>query len=116
MEKPTEIKIENQDGLSLLRVIGDLTSYSEPYLNDAYHQIDQDPGIKSLIFVFENDAYINSGGIAALIQILVEIRKSNRQVGIAGTSDHFIKIFKMVGISKLARIFGSLDEALATMV
>ena len=115
MEKPTEIRIENQDGLSLLRIMGDLTSYSEPYLNDAYRQIDQDPGIKSLIFVFEIDAYINSGGIAALIQILVEIRKSNRQVGIAGTSDHFIKIFKMVGISKLARIFGSLDEALATM-
>lgn len=115
MEKPTEIRIENRDGISLLNIDGDLTSYSEPYLNDAYRQIEEEASGSDLIFVFNKEAYINSGGIAALIQILARIRKTNRKVGIAGISDHFVKIFNMVGISKLAQIFGSLDEALTTM-
>jgi anti-anti-sigma factor len=115
MEKPTEILIEDRDGIALLNIHGDLTAYSEPYLIEAYRQVEEEASDSDLIFVFSNEAYINSGGIAALIQILAQIRKTNRTVGIAGISDHFVKIFNMVGISKLAHIFGSLDEALATM-
>ena len=46
------------------------------------------------------DAYINSGGIALLIQILAQTKRNNQQIGITGISDHFEKIFHMVGITK----------------
>jgi anti-anti-sigma factor len=115
MEKPNTIMIDRHDHVSLLKILGDLTSSSEPYLEDACRQIDERTDINDLIIVFESDAYINSGGIAALMQMLAEFRNRNRSVGIIGVSYHNAKIFKMVGINQLATIFGSLDEALASM-
>jgi len=112
---PNEISLDIRDSISLMKIVGDLTYSSEPCLKDAYQQIEKHSGITDLILVFDKEAYINSGGIAALIQMLAEIRKTDMRVGITGVSDHFAKIFKMVGIAKLARIFGSLDEALASM-
>jgi hypothetical protein len=36
-------------------------------------------------------------------------------VGITGLSDHFRKIFSMVGITKLARLFDSREEAIEAL-
>lgn len=115
MEKPNVIKLDIRDSLALMNIQGDITSSSEPYLEEAYRNIAQDSDIKDLVIVIEKSAYINSGGISALIQMLAEIRKTGQRIGIAGVSAHFSKILKMVGIHKLAGIYGSLDEALASM-
>jgi anti-anti-sigma factor len=115
MEKPNTIMIDKHDHVTLLKILGDLTSYSESYLEDACRQVDERTDINNLVIVFESDAYINSGGIAVLMQMLAEFRKRNRSLGIIGLSYHNAKIFKMVGINQLATIFGSLDEALASM-
>ncbi|MBW2707513.1 MAG: STAS domain-containing protein [Deltaproteobacteria bacterium] len=56
--------------------------------------------------------YINSGGIALLIQLLARIKSNNQQVVITGISDHFKKIFGMVGITKFAPIYDSEEAAL----
>ena len=61
--------------------------------------------------MIEKEAYINSGGIAVLIQILAQTRRNGQRVGITGISEHFKKIFKMVGITKFAEIFDSPDAA-----
>lgn len=115
MENPNIIRFDIRDSLALMNIEGDITSYSEPYLDEAYQQIASKTAIKDLIVVVQKDAYINSGGISALLQMLAEMRKNGQRVGIAGVSDHFAKILKMVGVNKLAPIYGSLDEALASM-
>jgi anti-anti-sigma factor len=115
MEKPNVIKLDIRGSLALINIEGDITSYSEPYLEAAYRQVVQNNAITDLVMVVEKGAYINSGGISALIQILAEMRKTEQRVGLAGVSDHFAKILKMVGVHKLASIYGSLDEALASM-
>ena len=62
-----------------------------------------------------DDAYINSGGIAVLIQLLALTKQNNQLIGIFGVSDHFKKILRMVGITKFAEIHDSLESALAKM-
>ena len=57
-------------------------------------------------------SYINSGGIAVLIQILAQTKRNNQNIGIAGLSDHFQKIFKMVGITKFATIHNTVEDGL----
>jgi anti-anti-sigma factor len=93
---------------------GDITAFSEPFLNEAYQKTSQQ-GAGCLLLKVEPDAYINSGGIAVLIQILAQTKRNNQQVGITGVSDHFKKIFNMVGITKFAEIHDSLDAALGRM-
>lgn len=114
MEHPNEILIENHDSLTLLKIKGDITAFSESFLNDAYVKANQE-GTDRLLLQFDPKAYINSGGIAVLIQLLALSRKNDQRIGIIGLSDHFEKIFGMVGITKFAQIYQNAESALETM-
>lgn len=111
MEHQNQIIIEKHGATTLFDVKGDVTSASEPFFNDAYKKPDILEASK-IVLVFDKDAYINSGGIAVLIQLLAETKRNNQQIAITGLSEHFKKIFRMVGITKFAAIFPSVDAAM----
>ena len=114
MEPKTEIGLETIGDVLLFEIKGDVTSFSEPSFNKAYKQANAQ-GSSKILLQFEKNAYINSGGISLLIEILAETEKNNQQAGITGLSDHFKKIFNMVGITKFAKIYNTLDDALEAM-
>ena len=115
MHKPNDINIECQDALVTMAVKGDITSFSEPYLNQAYEDVNSQHAPQKILLIIDKDAYINSGGIAVLIQILARTRKKKQSVGITGLTSHFKKIFNMVGITKLATLYDSLEDARGAM-
>jgi anti-anti-sigma regulatory factor len=82
-----------------------------PAIEDAYRIIDHERA-KKILMRFDEDTYFNSEGIKSILLILAEARKNDQQVGITGLSEHFKKIFNMVGITKLAKIFEGEDKAL----
>jgi anti-anti-sigma factor len=114
MQHSNEIKLENHGAVTIMAIQGDITAFSEPFLNEAYQQANAQ-GATKILLKMDEGAYINSGGIAVLIQILAQTKKNSQVIGITGISDHFKKIFHMVGITKFARIHNSLTEALETM-
>jgi anti-anti-sigma factor len=114
MQQQNEITLEVRDAVTLVHIRGDVTVLSEPFLKDAYKQV-TDQGGSRILLELDADAYINSGGIALLIQLLAQARKSNQTVAITGLSNHFKKIFNMVGITKFAKVFDSLDEAILSL-
>jgi len=115
MEQKNEIRLKRQNDIALLHIKGDITSHSEPFINEAYKKANDQATAGKILIQFDPDAYINSGGIAVLIQILAQTRKMKQKIGITGLSDHFKKIFQMVGISKFADIYSSLPEAIESM-
>ena len=114
MHDSNEIKLESHGAVTIMEIQGDITAFSEPFLNEAYQKANAE-GATRLLLKIDEGSYINSGGIAVLIQILAQTKKNNQVIGITGISDHFQKIFHMVGITKFARIHKSLPEALETM-
>ena len=115
MQHSNEIKLESDGTVTVMEIQGDITAFSEPFFNEAYQEANAQGATKILLKIDEG-SYINSGGIAILIQILAQTKKNNQVIGITGISDHFKKIFHMVGITKFAQIHNSLTEALETMV
>jgi anti-anti-sigma factor len=111
MEVQNEIKIERRGDVTLFDVSGDVNRFSEPFFKDAYAQVDSQETNKILL-KFDEKTYINSEGHKVLIQLLSETNSNQQQVGIVRLSEHFKKIFRMVGITKFAKIFGSVNEAL----
>ncbi len=109
-----QIDTEQHGAVTLFKIQGDLTSFSEPLLSAAYQNA-SDQGATKILLKIEKDAYINSGGIAALIQILALSNRNNQNIAITGVSDHFKKIFSMVGITKFADIHENLENALDVM-
>ena len=61
------------------------------------------------------DAYINSGGIAVLIQILSQTKQNNQKIGITGVSNHYKKIMRMVGVANFAEIHDTVESAVQMM-
>ena len=114
MQYTNEIKLEQRGSVTLLDIQGDITGFSEPFLNEAYKNADNQ-GTNNILLKTERDIYINSGGIAVLIQILAQTKQNNQLIGIIGVSDHYKKIFKMVGITRFAKIYDTVDEALEKM-
>jgi anti-anti-sigma factor len=114
IQRPNEIKIERKGDITLMDIRGDVTAFSESFLNNAYNSV-RETGTKKIVLNFEEEAYINSGGIALLIQILAQTKRNNQAIGITGLSEHFKKIFSMVGITKFSTIYLSPEEALKAM-
>jgi len=114
MEQENEIRLEMLGAAMLLDIKGDVTAFSEPFLKEAYKNATNE-GANRMVLKFEESAYINSGGIAVLIQLLAETKRNNQQISITGLSDHFKKIFHMVGITKFAKIYNTTEEVLESM-
>ena len=114
MQKEIEIRLETHEEVTLFDIKGDMTIVAEPFLEEAYKNASAQ-GTSKILLKFDQDAYINSGGIAVLIQLLAETRRNNQQIGITGLSDHFKKIFSMVGITKFARIYNTVEEGLENL-
>jgi anti-anti-sigma factor len=111
MKENTDIKLQQQGDITIMIIRGDITSYSESIFKDAYQQA-LDRNARKIILKIEKFAYINSGGIALIIQTLYKIKENNQIAAIAGVSPHFKKIFNMVGIAKFAEICDTVDMAL----
>ena len=114
MQNKNKITIERQGPVVILNIQGDITSFSEPFLTKAYREAN-DLGSNKILLNIADDIYINSGWIAVLIQILVQTKKNNQQISITGLSDHFKKIFNMVGITTLTEIHNDVESAIAAM-
>lgn len=113
-QPPNQIQLEKRVAITLMDIQGDITALSEPYLNEAYQKA-TDQGASRILLKIDKDAYINSGGIAVLIQILALTKQNNQKIGVTGITEHFEKIFNMVGITKFATIYPSEEDALKLM-
>lgn len=114
MQNENEIRLEKKGDVTIMNIKGDITAFSDPFLNEAYQEATH-LGTRKIILKSNKEAYINSGGIALLIQLLARIKSNNQRVVIAGISDHFKKIFTMVGITKFAPIYDSEEAALQNL-
>ena len=114
MQHHNEIKVENRDNVTIFDIQGDITSFSEPFLNKAYDEDNNQNAVRILLKI-DKDAYINSGGIALLIQLMAQIKRNNQFVVVMGISEHFKKIFNMVGITKFAKIYDTMEEAIQNL-
>lgn len=99
------------DDVTILGVKCDVTAITGKTVEEAYQKATTD-GAKKILLLFDKENYINSGGIASLILIASQSKKREQTVAIAGISDHFHKIFDMVGLSKYAKVYPSKELAL----
>jgi len=101
--------------VGILALSGDISSASKDAILGAYQALDGTTPAKVLLD-FTSVDYINSSGIAIVIQMLLEASKSgSRTIAIFGLSPHFQKVFTMVGINKYAALHGNEAAALASL-
>jgi len=100
--------------VTVLRFEGDIASTSKEAVLGAYQALPK-ATTKTVALDFTKVDYINSSGIALVIQLLIEAANSGQKVVAFGLSAHFTKVFTMVGITKYARLYTTQAEALAAL-
>ena len=100
--------------VAVLRFEGDISSTSKDAVLGAYQGLPRESS-KQILLDFTKVDYINSSGIALVIQLLIEADHSAQKISAFGLSQHFNKVFTMVGITKYAKLFPGESEALAAL-
>jgi anti-sigma B factor antagonist len=104
---------DSGEPIALLSMKGDISSASKEAILGAYHKLGS--RVCRVLLDFTAVDYINSSGIAIIIQMLLEASKAeSRSIGIFGLSSHFHKVFTMVGIGKYATIYENEAAAMAS--
>ena len=99
--------------VAVLRFEGDIASTSKEAVLGTYQALPK--GTSLVLLDFTKVDYINSSGIALVIQMLIDASNSGQKVYAFGLSAHFTKVFTMVGITKYAGLFAGQAEALAAL-
>ncbi|MGD0683278.1 MAG: STAS domain-containing protein [Terracidiphilus sp.] len=99
--------------VAVLRFEGDIASTSKDAVLGTYQALPKET--KLVLLDFTKVDYINSSGIALVIQLLIEASKCGQKASAFGLSAHFTKVFTMVGIPKYAGLFSTQAEALAAL-
>jgi len=100
--------------VAVLRFEGDIASTSKEAVLGSYQALPRETTKLSLLDFTKVD-YINSSGIALVIQLLIEAVNAGQKVYAFGLSAHFTKVFTMVGIAKYAGLFPTQAEAMALL-
>ena len=100
--------------VTIIRFEGDIASTSKDAVLGTYQSLAKATN-KIILLDFTKVDYINSSGIALVIQMLIEAANSGQKVYAYGLSTHFTKVFTMVGITKYAGLFPDQAAALAAL-
>jgi anti-anti-sigma factor len=111
MKNDLEVNIHKHGDISVIEMLGDVTANTGQQVEEAYNKISED-GVKRIILAFNEDNYINSGGIAFLIGIAAESKGRGQVIRVAGLSEHFHKIFDMMGLTRYMDLFPTLEKAI----
>lgn len=109
MVTPTKTKVEQNGDLAVMRFEGDITSTSEDAVLGKYNSLAA--GTKKILLDFSKVPYLNSSGIALVIQLMMAASKVPQRVVCFGLSAHFVKVFTMLGLAKYTTLH--VDEAAA---
>jgi anti-sigma B factor antagonist len=109
-----QVRQERGIGAAPVAVIdlhGEINSLAEESLNKAYAEA-ASSNTNSILLNFSGVSYINSTGIALIVGLLAQPRKSGRRLLTAGLSDHYLEIFQITRLSDFMSIFPDESAAL----
>jgi anti-sigma B factor antagonist len=106
----TEVRFEN--GTAVIDLHGEINATAEAALTSAYQRTEQwSPA--PVLLNFQNVNYMNSTGIALIVGLLAQARKSHRRLVVCGLSEHYQEIFRITRLSDFMQIYSDEHSALA---
>jgi len=100
--------IRMQDNLPIIDMAGDINAFADQELQDIY-TIAASHSTSTIALNFSAVTYINSTGIALIVNLLAQARKSGKRLAVFGLSDHYKEIFQITRLVDFLTIYP--DEA-----
>ncbi len=111
MSEEYQVILNYEGATPVIRLKGEITSEAEDALVGRYEEIPADRRAR-VILDFQETRYINSSGIAILIQLITRAADARNRIDFSSLSAHFRKVMEIVGLTDFVQIHASLPEAL----
>lgn len=115
---PFSVNIRNTTSMAILDLHGEINGQADQALAAAYTAAiarASEQGQASVILNFSDVYYINSTGIALIVGLLAEARKTKRQLKVYGLSEHYMEIFHITRLADFMQIFPDERSALQSL-
>src|SRR3989338_9920907 len=106
-----QIKFEAKDGVMVCAAEGDIDINTSPQVKKMFEKVMKDKSAKVLINL-ERVEYIDSSGLATLVELLKNIKNYGGRLKISNLSNKVRSLFEITKLEKLFDIADSEDEAL----
>ena len=100
-----------EKGIPVIHLAGEITSEAEEELLACYGSLPEDK-LAHVVLDFHETRYINSSGIAILIQLITRAGDRKHKIEFSSLSPHFRKVMDIVGLTDFVRIHNTLADAL----
>ena len=104
-------QVRNEDQMIVIDLEGAINSQAEQAINQAYSEANS-YNTDAIALNFSGVDYINSTGIALIVELLAQARKSHKRLVVYGLSDHYVEIFQITRLSDFMDIFDNETSAL----
>ena len=98
-------------GTPVIELVGQIDADAASTLLDAWDQAA--PGAARVVLDFTATDYINSTGLAIIVQVLARARAEHCEVHAVGLSDHYREIFEITRLSDFVTLHADRATALA---
>jgi len=106
-----EATVRHQNNAAVIDLKGDIDGAGEDALQKAYTEaMMQKPS--AVLLNFRDVGYINSKGIALLVMLLAQARKSGTRLLTTGLSPHYVEIFNITRLSDFMKFYPDEQAAL----
>jgi anti-anti-sigma factor len=107
-----EAEVRQERGGIVLDLRGEINGFAQEALDAAYAEAESnDP--EAILLNFEEVDYINSTGIALIVDLLAKARVSQRRLVAYGLSDHYVEIFEITRLSDFMSVFPDEESAMS---
>ena len=106
------VSVRQVPNTAIIDLKGEINAFGEEVLNNTYAEANQTQP-KTILLNFSSVDYINSTGIALIVGLLAQARKSGQRLSTTGLSDHYREIFQITRLSDFMNIYPDEASALA---
>jgi len=111
VDQTFKVSVRYQDNKAILDLFGEINAFADQDLNAAYTEAEtKDPAM--FVLNFDGVEYINSTGIALIVELLAQVRKAKKELVVFGLSDHYVEIFEITRLADFMTIYESEARAM----
>ena len=107
-------RTREHQGVPVIDLKGEINGFAETKLNSAFAEAGRSNPAR-LLLNFRDVSYINSTGIALIVGLLAQARKSRIELMVAGLSEHYRHIFSITRLADFMSIHDDEASAIAQL-
>jgi anti-anti-sigma factor len=101
-----EARVHDEAGTAVIELTGDVDRDAQAALDAAYGQVGT---TESVMLDFSGVDYINSTGIAVIVDLLARVRINGQTLSARGLSEHYRQIFEITRLADFMTILDGRD-------